>query len=153
LGATTDHSEHRDPYQTRHLHGPPEAQEETPNGNGDPPPAFATTSTETSDFSIGFGFAVLIYVSLWISREFYVDFVDFRHEIRVFMRFGLPHHAKCHQNTPNPTLHAPNRLEMRTKHLWTFLAMDLILLPMEEMEKLMELMKEALPMRRSAPLL
>jgi hypothetical protein len=29
---------------------------------------------------------------------------------------------------------------MRTKHLWTFPAMDLILLPMEEMEQLMELM-------------
>jgi hypothetical protein len=42
---------------------------------------------------------------------------------------------------------------MRTKPLGTFLAMDLILLPMEEMEKLMELMKEALPMRHSAFLL
>jgi hypothetical protein len=39
---------------------------------------------------------------------------------------------------------------MRTKLLWTFLATDLILLPMEEMEKLMELMREALPMRHSA---
>jgi hypothetical protein len=61
--------------------------------------------------------------------------------------------VKCHQNTANPTLHAPNRLEMRTKLLWTFLAMDLILLPMEEMEKWMELMKEALPMRHSTFLL
>jgi hypothetical protein len=42
---------------------------------------------------------------------------------------------------------------MRTKLLWTFLATDLILVPMEEMEKLMELMKEALPMRHSASLL
>jgi hypothetical protein len=42
---------------------------------------------------------------------------------------------------------------MRTTLLWTFLAMDLILLPMEEMEKWMELMKEALPMRHSAFLL
>jgi hypothetical protein len=39
---------------------------------------------------------------------------------------------------------------MRTKLLWTFLAMDLILLPMEEMEKLMELMKEALEKRHNA---
>jgi hypothetical protein len=60
------------------------------------------------------------------------------------MCFGLPHH---------PTLHTPNRLEMHTKPLWTFLTMDLILSLMEEMEKLMELIKEALPMRHSAPLL
>jgi hypothetical protein len=49
-----------------------------------PPPAFATTSTETIDSSIGFGFAVLIYVSLEIFRQFYIYFVDIRHEIRVF---------------------------------------------------------------------
>jgi hypothetical protein len=109
-----------------------------------PPPTFATTSTETIDLSIGFGFAALIYVSLSISREFYVDFVDFRREIRVFTRFGSPHHPKCHQNIANPTLHAPNRLETRTKPLRTFPMMDLILLLMEEMEKLMEVMAGAL---------
>jgi hypothetical protein len=75
-----------------------------------------------------------------MSREFYVDFVDFCREIRVFTRFGSPHHAKCHQNIANPMLHAPNRLEMRTQPLWTFLMMDLILLPMEEMEEMMEVM-------------
>jgi hypothetical protein len=42
---------------------------------------------------------------------------------------------------------------MCTKLLRAFLGTDLILLPMEEMEKLMELMKEALPMRHSAFLL
>jgi hypothetical protein len=47
--------------------------------------------------------------------------------------------VKCHENIGNPTLHAPNPLKMRTKPLWTFLVMDLILLLMEEMEKLMEL--------------
>jgi hypothetical protein len=56
----------------------------TPHRNGDPPAAFATISTETIDFSIGFGFAALVYVSLEIFREFYVDFVDIRHKIRVF---------------------------------------------------------------------
>jgi hypothetical protein len=105
-----------------------------------PPPAFATTSTETIDFPIGFGFAALIYVSLWISREFYVDFVDSRREIRVFTRFGSPHHAKCHQNIANSVPHDPNRLGTHTKALSTFLKMDPILLLMEEMEKLMDLM-------------
>jgi hypothetical protein len=77
-------------------------------------------------------------------REFYVDFVDFCREIRVFTRFGLPRHAKCHPNIANSTLHDPHRLETRTKPLWTFLKMNLILLPLEEMEKLMELMARAL---------
>jgi hypothetical protein len=112
----------------------------TPYSNGDPPPAFATMRTETIDFSIGFGFAALIYISLGISRELYVDFVDFRREIRVFTHFGLPHHAKCHQNIANSTPHGPNPLGTHTKALWTFLKMDPILLLMEEMEKLMELM-------------
>jgi hypothetical protein len=102
------------------------------HGNGDPPPAFATTSSETIDYSIGFGFAALIYVSLCISREFYVDFVDFRREIRVFTRFGLPHHAKCHQNLANSAPHGPNSLGTRSKPLWTFLMMNPILLLMEE---------------------
>jgi hypothetical protein len=69
------------------------------------------------------------------------------------MYFGLPYHMKCHQNITNPMLHTPNQLEMDTKPLWTFLAMDLILLLMEEMEKLMELMKEVLLTCHSAPLL
>jgi hypothetical protein len=115
-----------------------------PHSNGDPPPAFATTSTKTIDISIGFGFAALIYVSLEIFREFYVDFVDIRREIRVFTRFGLPHHAKYHPNIANSTLHDPNRLETRTKPLWTFLKINLILLLMEETQKLMELMARAL---------
>jgi hypothetical protein len=84
----------------------------TTHGNGDPPPAFATTSNETIEFSIGFGFAVLIYVSLWISREFYIDSVDFRREIRVFMCFGLPYLTKCHQNIANTAPHHPNRLDL-----------------------------------------
>jgi hypothetical protein len=50
-------------------------------------------------------------------------------------------------------LHDPNRLETRTKPLWTSLMMDLILLLMEEMEMLMELMKEALSICHSASLL
>jgi hypothetical protein len=105
-----------------------------------PPPAFATTSTETIDFSIGFGFAVLIYVSLEMFREFYVDLVDIHREIRVFTHFCSPHHAKCHQNIANSAPHDPNRLGTHTKALGTFLKMDPILLLMEEMEKLMELM-------------
>jgi hypothetical protein len=115
-------------------------QMHTPHGNSDPPPAFATTSTETIDFSIGFGFAALIYVS----REFYVDFVDFRREIRVSTRFGLPHHAKCRQNIANSMPHAPNRLGTHTTALWTFPMMELVLLPMEEMETLMQLMTTVL---------
>jgi hypothetical protein len=82
-----------------------------------PPPAFSTTSIETIDYSIGFGFAALIYVSLEILREFYVDSVDICRDIRVFTCFGLPHHAKCHPNIANSTLHDPNRLETRTKPL------------------------------------
>jgi hypothetical protein len=118
----------------------PSAMGKRPYSNGDPPPACATTSIETIDFSIGFGFAALIYVSLELFREFYVDFVDFCREIRVFMRFGSPHHAKCHQNIANSAPHDPNRLGTHTKALWTFLKMDPILLLMEEMDKLMELM-------------
>jgi hypothetical protein len=125
----------------------------TPHSNGEPPPAFATTSTETIDFSIGFGLAALIYVSLESLREFYVDFVDFCREIRVFTRFGLPYLAKCHHNIANPVPHDPNWLGTDTKALWTILKMDLILLLMEEMEKLMELMKEALSTRHTASLL
>jgi hypothetical protein len=124
-----------------------------PHGNGDPPPAFGTTSTETIDFSIGFGFAALIYVSLWISREFYIDFVDFRREIRVFTRFGSPHHAKCHQNFANSAPHGPNSLGTCSKPLWIFLMMDPILLLMEEMEKLMKVMDSAPETRPSAHLL
>jgi hypothetical protein len=105
-----------------------------------PPPPFARTSTETIDLSIGFGFAALIYVSLKISREFYIDFVDIRREIRVFTRFGSPHHAKCHQNLANSAPHGPNSLGMRSKPLWTFLKIDLPLLLMEEMEKLIKVM-------------
>jgi hypothetical protein len=105
-----------------------------------PPPAFATTSSKTIDFSIGFGFAALIYVSLEIVREFYVDFVDFRPEIRVFTRSGSPHDAKCHQNLANSAPHGPNSLGTRSKPFWTFPKMDLILLLMEEMEKLMKVM-------------
>jgi hypothetical protein len=56
----------------------------TPHSNGDPPPVFATTSSETIDFSIGSGFAALIYISLEIFREFYVDFVDIHRKITVF---------------------------------------------------------------------
>jgi hypothetical protein len=58
----------------------------TLHSNGEPPhPALATTSTETIVFCIGFGFTALFYVSLEIFREFYVDFVDIRREITVFM--------------------------------------------------------------------
>jgi hypothetical protein len=106
-----------------------------------------------SIFSIGFGFAALIYVSLEIFREFYVDFVDFCREIRVFMRFGSPHHAKCHQNLANSTPHDPNSLGTRSKPLWTFPKMDLTLLLMEEMEKLMKVMDSAPEIRSSARLL
>jgi hypothetical protein len=63
------------------------------DGNGNPPPAFSTTSTETIDYSIGFGFAALCYVSLSISRECYIDFVEPCREIRVFTCFGSPHHV------------------------------------------------------------
>jgi hypothetical protein len=41
-------------------------------------------------------------------------------------------------------LHTPNRPGTHTKPLWTFLRMDLILLPMEEKEKLMEVIARAL---------
>jgi hypothetical protein len=122
----------------------PPPQKETPHGNGDPPPAFATTSTETIDYSIGFGFAALIYVSREIFREFYVDLVDIHREIRVFTHFGSPHHAKCHLNIANSAPRAPNRLGTRTTALWTFLMIELVLLSMEEMEKLMQLMTTVL---------
>jgi hypothetical protein len=115
-----------------------------------PPHAFATTSTETIDFSIGFGFAALIHVSLWISRQFYIDFVDVRREIRVFTRFGSPHHAKCHQKLANSALHGPNSLGTRSKPLWIFLKMDLTLLLMEEMENLMKVIDSAPETRSSA---
>jgi hypothetical protein len=82
-----------------------------------PPPAFATTSTETIEFSIGFGFAALIYVSLEIFREFYVDCVDIHREIRVFTRFCLPHQVKCRPNIANSAPHAPKPLGTRSKLL------------------------------------
>jgi hypothetical protein len=110
----------------------------TPHSNGDPPPAFATTSTETIDFSIGCRFAALNYVSLCISREFYVDVVEFCREIRVFMRFGLPHHAKCHPNIANSAPHDPNRLGTRSKLLWTLRTMETTFPLMEEMDQPME---------------
>jgi hypothetical protein len=100
-----------------------------------PPPVFAITSTETIDFSIGFGFAALIYVSLEIFREFYIDFVDIGREIRVFMRFRLPHHAKCHPIIANSAPHAPKPLGMRSKLLWTLLMMEIIFPLMEEMKE------------------
>jgi hypothetical protein len=55
-----------------------------PYRNGNPPTTFATTRTEAIKFSIGFRFAALIYISLHIFREFYIDFVDIHGEIRVF---------------------------------------------------------------------
>jgi hypothetical protein len=105
-----------------------------------PLPAFATTSTETIDFSIDFGFAALIYISLEIFREFYVDFVDIRHEIRVFTRFRLPHHAKYRQNIANSVPHAPKPLGTRSKLLWTLLMMEITFPSMEEMNTPMEVM-------------
>jgi hypothetical protein len=72
---------------------------------------------ETINVSIRFGFLVLIYVSLDSFREFYVDFVDIHHEIRVFMHFSLPYLAKCHQNVTNSMPHDPNWLGMHTKPL------------------------------------
>jgi hypothetical protein len=112
----------------------------TPYSNGNPPPAFATTSTETIDFSIGFGFAALIYISLEMFREFYVDFVDIRREIRVFTRFCLPHHAKCRPNITNSTPHAPKPLGRRTKLLWTLLMVEKVFPLMEEMKEPVEMM-------------
>jgi hypothetical protein len=79
-----------------------------------------------------------------MSREIYIDFVDFCCEIRVFMRFGSPHHAKYHQNIANSAPHNPNRLGTRTIALWTFLMMELMLLLMEEMERLMQLLTTVL---------
>jgi hypothetical protein len=105
-----------------------------------PPLAFATTSTETIDFSIGFGFAALIYISLQIFREFYIDFIDIYREIRVFTRFRLPHHVKCRQNIANSAPDAPKPLGMRSKLLWTLRTMEITFPLMEEMEKLMEVM-------------
>jgi uncharacterized paraquat-inducible protein A len=103
-----------------------------------PPPAFATTSMDTIDFSIGFGFAALIYVSLEIFREFYVDFVHIHHEIRVFTRFRLPHHAKCRPNIVNYTPHTPKPVGTRTKLLWTLLVMGKVFPLMEEMKEPMD---------------
>jgi hypothetical protein len=124
-----------------------------PYSNSDPPPVFATTSTETIDFWIGFGFAALIYVSLWISREFYIDFIDIRHDIRAFMHSGSPHLAKCYQNIANHVPYAPKPLGTHSKLLWTLQTMETTFPLMEEMEKLMELMKEVLVTRDSSPLL
>jgi hypothetical protein len=109
-----------------------------------------TTSTETINFSIGFGFAALIYVSLEIFREFYIDFVDIRRGIRVFTQFCLPHHAKCRSNIANSALHAPKPPGTRSKLLWTLLIMEIIFLLMEEMTKLMEVMTTPLYMRPHA---
>jgi hypothetical protein len=125
----------------------------TPHSNGDPPPVFATTSSETIDFSIGFGFAALIYVSLRISRAFYIDFIDICYKIRVFTHFSLPQLMKCYQNIANPVPYDPNWLGTHTKHLWTFLKMAPILLLMEEMEEFMELIKEVLSLHHSTSLL
>jgi hypothetical protein len=105
-----------------------------------PPPAFATTSTDTIDFSIGCGFAALIYVSLEIFREFYIDFIDIRREIRVFTRFSLPHLAKCRPNIANSTPHAPKPLGTHSKLLWTLQTMDLTFLSMAEMTEPIEVM-------------
>jgi hypothetical protein len=60
------------------------------------------------------------------------------------MHFGLPHYAKYDQNIANSMPHAPNRLGMHTTALWTFPIMELVLLLMEEMEKLMQLMTTVL---------
>jgi hypothetical protein len=79
--------------------------------------------------------------------------VDFCREITVFTHFGLPHHAKCHQNIANSAPHNPNRLGKHTKALWTFLKMDPILLLIEEMEKLMKVMDSAAETRSSVRLL
>jgi hypothetical protein len=69
------------------------------------------------------------------------------------MRFGLPHHAKCHQNLANSAPHGPNSLGTRSKPLWTFLKMDLTLLLMEEMEKVMKVMDPVPETRSSVRLL
>jgi uncharacterized protein YhhL (DUF1145 family) len=69
------------------------------------------------------------------------------------MHFGLPHLVKYDPHITNSMLHNPNQLEMHTKPLWTFLIMDLILLLIEEMEILIELMKEVLLMCHSTSLL
>jgi hypothetical protein len=69
------------------------------------------------------------------------------------MHFGSPHHVKRHQNLANSAPHGPNSLGTRTKPLWTFLMMHLILLLMEEMEKLMKVMDSAPETRSSARLL
>jgi hypothetical protein len=122
----------------------------TPYSNGDPPPAFATTSSETIGFSIEFGFAELIYVSLEIFREFYIDFVDIRHEIRVFTRFRLPHHTKYRPNIANSMPHAPKPLGTRTKLLWTLLMMENVLPLMEEMTKPMDMIATLLSTRTYA---
>jgi hypothetical protein len=103
------------------------------------PIAFATASTETIDFSIGFGFAALIYISLEIFREFYVDVIDIHREITVFTRFGLPHHAKCRPNIADFTPKAPKPLGTRTKLLWTLLMMENVFPLMEEMNKPMDM--------------
>jgi hypothetical protein len=120
--------------------GPPPPRRHTPHSNGDPPPAFATTSTETIGFSIGFGFAALIYVSLEIFREFYIDFVDIHREIRVFTQFRLPHHAKCRPNIANSAPHPPKPLGTRSKLLWTLRVMEITFPSMEDMKTLMEVM-------------
>jgi hypothetical protein len=60
------------------------------------------------------------------------------------MRFGLPHHPKCHQNIANSAPHDTNQLGTCTIALWTFVMMELILLFMEEMEKLMQPMTTVL---------
>jgi hypothetical protein len=124
---------------TAHLGKKQRPLDTTPHSNGNPPPPFATTSTEIIDFSSGFGFAALIYVSLEIFREFYVDFVDIRHEIRGFMRFRLPHHTKCRPNIANSTPHAPKPLGTRTKLLRSLLMMEKVFPLMEEMKEPMDM--------------
>jgi hypothetical protein len=109
------------------------------HSNSDPPPAFATTSSKTMAFSIGFGFAALIYISLDVFREFYIDFTDIYREIRVFTRFRVPHYAKCCPNIANSTPHTPKPLGMHSKLLWTLLMIEIPFPLLEEMKELVQM--------------
>jgi hypothetical protein len=69
------------------------------------------------------------------------------------MYFGLPHLTKCYQNIASPAPHAPKPLGTHSKALWTLRTIETTFPLMEEMEKLMELMKEALSIHHSTFLL
>jgi hypothetical protein len=108
--------------------------------------------------------AVDLLMATWLSVKMYIwrwykqcRHIYFRHVRRhswiacslASNRSGYPT-MKCRQNIANPTSHAPKPLGTHSKLLWTLRKMETTFPLMEEMEKLMELMKEARSICHSA---